>query len=319
MGFLTYGHLHVTARRIETELPLDDLREHLLRKQYSGNAPTRGWAGISWRTEGEDGPKLDRTNPGRPTIEDFGEYRILLARLYSDQINKALLRKLGKNFEGLSVNQRFDVVATDVLVIEGRSLYVFIASHESTEVSAVLAELRASASATADAWTVGELPKINPSSDLYLWMLYRWHAFNGNLSPTLQIVEFNTLSTRDAQDHIIRSLSGIDLTRVDTLGAAAEAHELGPAKFVLVDKQTGLRADLFLLRNGTFDIHRGNTEYDGIPLDKAQLGIYATLDVATKVLPRLHNAHKNDGKWPTEARPKFVKECRQALYDRFKG
>jgi len=77
-----------------------------------------------------------------------------------------------------------------------------------------------------------------------------------------------------------------------------------------------MRADLFLLRDGGFDVHRSGTEYAEAPMDKAQLGIYAALDVATKILPRLHNAYANDREWAT-VRPQFVDKCRQALASRF--
>jgi hypothetical protein len=299
-------------------MTLEDLRDGMRSLQYPATVPARGWAGIHWRSESEEPPSLNRGNPGLPAIEDFGDgYRMLLARLYDDRINRALVRKVGRNFEGLTREQQYDVVALDVAIVEGKGLYVFVASHEDQEVGIALAELRRAAKPPDGDWAVTSLPKIEPESDLYLWMLHRWHVQGGSLTPTLKVVEFNTLSTRDVQDHVIRSLSGIDLSRVDTLGAAAEAHDLGPAKFVLFDSQTKLRADIFLLRQGTFDVHRAGTVYE-FPLDKAQLGIFATVDIATKVLPRLHNAHKSDKDWPTKNRPAFVEDCRQALADRFR-
>lgn len=319
MGFLTFGHLNLTAARVQTDVDITELRDGMRQHRYSGAPPTRGWAALRWRNEQEEAPRLDRTNPGEPAIEDFGEHRVLLARLFIDRENRALRRSVGgRQFDGFAATVRFNVQAVDVAVIKGDGLYVFIASHDPDDVKAVFSALKEAADGNGD-WSVGPMPKLEPSSDLYLWMLYRWHDKNGHLTPSLKIVEFRTLSTRDSLGHIIRSLSGIDLTRVDTLGAAAEAHDLGPAKFVVVDTQVGIRADLFFLLNGTFDIHRSGTEYEIGPLDKALLGIYATIDVATRVLPRLHNAHASDKEWRTSTRAKFVDECRQALADRFKA
>jgi hypothetical protein len=318
VGYLTHGHLNLTARRIITDTTIDDLRDRMRERIYSGNPPARGWAAVRWRNEGEDPPRRDRTNPGSPMVEDFGDYRVLLARLFVDCLNRTLLTSVGnKDFGGMRPDLRFTVEAFDVAVIDGDSLHVLIASHNDDGVATILGELRLAADAGED-WEVGTMPKIEPTSDLYLWMLYRWHASKGALSPTLKVVEFRTLTARDALDHVGRQLSGIDLTRVDTLGAAADAHSLGPAKFVLWDKQVGIRADLFLLLNGTFDVHRSGTEYDLGPMDKPQLGIHAALDVATRVLPRLHNAHARDKHWPT-IRPRFVDECRKVLADRFSG
>lgn len=318
-GF-TYGHLKVTVAHADTGLEIALLREGMARRSYSGHPPSRGWAALRWRDEQGEAPKLVRSSPGTPSIETISDEEVLLARLYLDRENTALRRRMSVHFEDMPARARYELDAIDVLVRDANGLQIFLATHDSDDVQIVLNELRRSAHAVRDdlEWSVRlDRPPLIPESDLFLWMLYRWDRHNGRLGKGLRLTAFNSLSARNTLGGITRSLRGIDLDRIDTLGAAAEGHELGPGKFVIYDRRLGLVADMFLLLDGTFDLYRRGTEYDEGPLDRAELGLRATIDVATSTLPRLRSAYSADKDWASSERSKFTLDCNRAIIDRY--
>jgi hypothetical protein len=315
MQCFTYGHLKITTAHVDTSTSLRSLRDGMRSSTYPSRVPGRGWAALRWKTEVETPPSISRTNPGEPSIETINDERLLLARFYIDRENRTLLRQVGPAFEDMPAGVRYIADSVDVIVRQSDSLDVFISTHDEDDVQIILGRLRQAGDS--EDWSVTGPVNATPDSDLFLWMIERWTVGNGKLAKDLVLVDFSSVSTRSHEGKITRSLRGIDLDRVDTLGAVADDHYLGPAKFVLYDKTVGMTADLFLLLDGTFDIYRRSTEYDDEPLDGSTLGIRSAVDITTGVLPKLHAAHAADKEWVKDRRAKFQKRCARRLHTRF--
>lgn len=150
------------------------------------------------------------------------------------RLDRDLQRRMGANFADMSAEAKYLEDAIDVLILEEEDddFVMLIATHDQDDVTSVFSQVRAAARLVeedADWNVVRNLPELTPESDLFLWMIYKWARHDGKLSKDLEIIAYNTLSARNANGGVTRSLRGIDLERIDTLGAVAEDQVLGPA------------------------------------------------------------------------------------------
>lgn len=313
MQLFTYGRIHVTPRHVTTDVTLEKLLQGTHARVYSGRPPSRGFAALRWSEEDEAAPRVDRSNPGKPSLITIDDRRVLIARLFIDREDRRLFRVVGGEFENLPAERRYELDAIDVMVIEDTSLLVFIATKDADDVAIVLNRLRAASEEEDDWQASAELPHIAPTSDLLLWLLYRQEKRGGQLAPGLEIVDYRSLSCESKTGRLTRSLRGVALDRGDILCAVADGQEVGPAKVAFYDKSIGLVADLFWLMDGTFDVHRNGTEYDEVEgmdaVGRAELGLRSTLDVTTRLLPGVHRAYQADTAWRETERKAFRSDC----------
>lgn len=310
MRLFTWGRINVTPLYVATSEDLTSVRDRLRAASGTDDA---SWGGIRLEAENESQPEPLNLKPGRPAFLRLPDGSQVLAARYLKRVpNKKLLKHLSADdADGLSDSARYTTYPVDVLAIKQNSFIILIASTDEQEVAEVFDLLKNSAGAD---WKIARPPKEYKaiSSDFFLWLLAKWDA-GSDLAPALKLVSYDQVQTSRSAGGRLSVLEGVDLNRLEVLGAVTERHDLGPATLAVRDESLKLTAELRLNLDGSFAVHRGSSFYDTPIRGHADFGLQLVRDTSTLVLPKLFSAYTKDTTWHGSGRDAFIKKAKQRL------
>lgn len=318
MGQLTWGHLHLTAYHVDTDISLRRLHKALSDATYPNHQPAPGWGHVDWERD-DDGARDVinhlRQMPGLPSLHTVSGHKVLLARFMYDTIDKAFRRNMPEaHWDEFAPSTKYTTFLVDVVVVkQNDGLLLILATHDDDERDRTLSALGSAADGLGD-WSVSGLTGLTPPRDLFMWLIYRGHKGAGSLAPDLKLSDIRSAQVDRTDGKKMQAWRGVDLDRVEIAGPIAKGYDVGPAKIVLYDSKLKLLADINYLLDGSFDLHRNESAYDSGPMPGPRFGVRATIEVATVMLPKLVNAYNNDSTWAHE-RSKFREECRKIARD----
>lgn len=323
MGVFSRGTLPVCVFRVSTDGSLADLRQAAANSLYTNDRdkPGRGWGALTGDAElSAQTSSSASIVPGVPSLgTNHNELETLSMRLYFDQANLAVRRRLGPDPHWTSYHDRIgvDVLITDD-VDDGEFTVIATTrtpNHVKDFLTPAIEDLLAS-----DDGNDGYIKPLRLDEqldpDLFLWLLHRDHK-------VLQIADDVALSSIDKAESRYaigwrsQYSGGATAERGDLLANVAKSAEFGPAKVELF--HYGNPEGYFVLkleRDGGFSMYRA-TEYDDKDLARAltpeALGKRQVEDVWQILLPKIRTAHANDAAWRETVRDEFIEYAKSEL------
>lgn len=323
MGVFSRGTLAVSVFRVSTDYSLPHLRRLAANSLYSneGDSPGRGWGAISGNSDlTAQMSSAVPIKPGTPALgANHNEFETLSMRLYFDQANPSLRRRLGKDAHW---TQYCDRVGVDVLITndvdEGE--YTVVATtrtpaHVKQFLKPAIEDLLAVEDGN-DGYikpiTIGE--QFDP--DLFLWLIHRDHT-GLPVSSDVALASIEDTESKYLSGWRSRFSGGATADRGDLLANIAKSSEFGPAKVELF--HVGKPEGYFVLKlefDGGFSMYRA-TKYDDKDIASAltleALGRRQVEDVWQVLLPKVRAAHSNDTAWRQTVRDEFVEYAKSVL------
>ena len=132
----------------------------------------------------------------------------------------------------------------------------------------------------------------------------------------LTVAAINGLESRDNRFRQNVLKDEIDGDRPNFLTAVADAHELGPIRFVLRIPPIPARITLVLWADGSFVLITSGTHYS-IKANVANESVRAVQDLAYLFIPRLQTFYVSDTDWTSSRRQRFRVSARSKLEERY--
>ncbi|WP_377449653.1 hypothetical protein [Rhodococcoides fascians] len=324
MGVFSRGTLSVCVFRISTDESLAHLRKRTVSHLYTNNGdkPGRGWGA---QTDNGELASLASSavaiDPGVPGLGvNHNDYQTLSMRLYFDQANPSVRRRLGSDAHWTVYHDRIGI---DVLVTDdaGDGEFTVLAStrtprHLSEFLKPAITDLLG-ATKGSDGYTKNIRIDEELDPDLFLWLIHRNHT-GQHVADDVKLAAIEGAESRQtAIGWRSRYSGGATADRGDLLANIAKHAEFGPAKVELY--HSGSPEGFFKLKlehDGGFIMYRA-TEYDDDDLTKSlspeALGKRQVEDVWQIIMPKVRAAYAGDSDWRATRRDEFVEHAKSEL------
>lgn len=318
MSNLSEGQLHCSPIRVKCTLTLEEIRDGLAGRKYSGDVPATGWGSIEDDTDSLHTTTAQRPIVGTPQVlpgTDLLRPR-LKARYYWDAADPRVARILG----GSGDPRRLHTLNAVDLVLahaeDGDEYEGIITTRTERDISFYVEDGIRDSFVELESSSFVQLNVLDAAfeSDFFLWLLYKYDG-DQRLTSDLNL---EVIRTMKAQDFLSRGTSltaGAEMDRAE-LAAAVTGHpnQFGPAQFAVYDSTLDLSVEIELHPDGTFRIIVGGSDYDEV-LQRSQKGPRLADDTAFVVLPKLRRAFIEDGSWPAPGLGQLRARARQVLED----
>lgn len=309
--------------RISTDASLSDIRAAASNSLYTNenDTPGKGWGELSSDPDlSAQTSSAAPINPGVPAIGiNHNKFETLSMRLYFDQANPVVRRRLGPDAEWTAYHDRIGV---DVLVTDdvGQGAFTVLATtrtpnHMRYFVKPAVEDLPPSVDGVDGTVKPIRLDEqLDP--DLFLWLLHRDHA----VLPIADDLALSSIENAESRYPIgwrSKYSGGATAERGDLLANVAKSAQFGPAKVELFHHSdpTGYFV-LKLEHDGGFSMYR-STEYDDKDVARSltpeDLGRRLVEDAWQILLPKLRNAYASDNAWRETTRDEFREYARAEL------
>lgn len=304
-----------------TTAGLTAIRDAADRNRYTGQVPHAGWGSVA------DDPSIigqvgsGRFRGGKSVVLEEGERapERFVARYYSDQLDKKIMRAIGDGAEPQSIYalQAADIIITSS-VDQERHLVLATSANDAflgNDVVPALVGLAAAAGDDSARVLRDDSVAHLGDDDFFLWLLYR-RTNDPQLTPAITLTALRSISSADPFDRAAKLTKGADLDRPELLAlVSGTAIRFGPARFAFTDSSLDLAGEVELHMDGMFTPLLGVTFYDD-RLDRAALGPRVVDDLAFKVIPDIRAAYYADSEWPKKHRNAFTMGSRSTLADK---